>query len=170
MALFIPELICKTVYDIPMEFFTNQNIKLLILDIDNTLVTYDDVHPVKENLEWFEMLKQKGIDIAFVSNNSYERVSEYAKELGCMFVADAKKPFCTAHKKIAKAFGVLPKDCVCVGDQILTDVLAAHLYGSKAVLVLPIKDKTDAFMKLKRRIEKRFVNTYYKQKGRKDNE
>lgn len=171
MALFIPELICEKVYDIPTEFFIENNAKLLILDIDNTLVTYDDEFPTEKNLEWFESLKSLGIETAFVSNNSYERVSLYAKELGCVFVADAKKPFCFGHKKIASQLGVSPKECICVGDQILTDILAAHLFGSFAVLVSPIKDKTDAFMRFKRKIEKLFVNTYHKkQKGRKENE
>lgn len=168
MALFIPELICKTVYDIPLEFFTSKKVKLLILDIDNTLVTYDDASPIKENLEWFEMLKSNGIEIAFVSNNSYERVSLYAGNLGYQFAADAKKPFCFGHKKIALHYGVLPSECVCIGDQIFTDVLAAHLFGAGAVLVSPIKDKTDLFMKLKRKIEKCFINTYNK-KAKKEN-
>lgn len=171
MALFIPELICETVYDIPTDFFIKNRVKLLILDIDNTLVTYDDESPTERNLDWFRTLESLGIQTAFVSNNSYERVSLYAKDLGCHFVADAKKPFCFGHKKLASALSVSPEDCICIGDQILTDVIAAHLFGSPAVLVSPIKDKTDAFMRFKRKIEKLFVNTYHKKlKGRKENE
>ena len=56
MALLIPELICETVYDIPLSFFTDRGIKLLLLDIDNTLVTYDDEYPIEKNLSWFSDL------------------------------------------------------------------------------------------------------------------
>ena len=54
--MFIPDYMFDTVYDIPVELFTENGIKCLFLDIDNTLVPYEIAEPTKENLEWFEKL------------------------------------------------------------------------------------------------------------------
>jgi predicted HAD superfamily phosphohydrolase YqeG len=47
-----------------------------------------------------------------------------------------------------------------MGDQVFTDVWAAHNAGIKAILVPPIKDKTDPFTKFKRLLEKPFLGKY----------
>ena len=59
-----------------------------------------------------------------------------------------------------KERGVLPQNCLAIGDQILTDVLAAHLAGCKAVLVEPIEDLDTLFVKSKRWLEKPFIRSY----------
>ncbi len=165
MALLIPDFICDTVYDIPLSFFEEKGIKLLFMDIDNTLVTYDDPYPVEKNHLWFDSLKEKGIDVVFVSNNNDKRVSEYASKTDFKYYADAKKPFCSIHKKVMKEKGLKPFECASVGDQIFTDVLAAHFAGCCGVLVSPIKDLTGLFTRFKRICEKPFISAYKKRKG-----
>jgi len=170
MALLIPDLICDTVYDIPLSFFEEKQIKLLFLDIDNTLVTYDDPYPVEKNHIWFDSLKENGIDVVFVSNNNDKRVSKYASKTDFKYYADAKKPFCRVHKRVMKEKGLKPFECASVGDQIFTDVLAAHFAGCTGVLVSPIKDLTGLFTRFKRICEKPFRSAYKKRKGGKDSE
>lgn len=164
MKLLIPDLICDTVYDIPFSYFKENGIKLLFLDIDNTLVTYDDAHPTIENFSWFSALNENGIDVVFVSNNNKKRVSVYAEKTTFEYHPNAKKPFVFAHKKVMKQRGLSPFECASVGDQIFTDVLSAHLVGCKGVLVSPIKDLTGAFTKFKRMWEKPFIRSYHKKK------
>lgn len=162
MALLIPELICNTVYDIPLSFFKDNGIKLLFLDIDNTLVTYDDAHPTERNLSWFNMLSEEGIDVVFVSNNGKERVRVYAEKTTFEYHSNSKKPLVSVHKKILKSRNVKPHECASVGDQIFTDILSAHILGGVGILVSPIKDLTDPFTRFKRLWEKPFINTYMK--------
>jgi predicted HAD superfamily phosphohydrolase YqeG len=52
-----------------------------------------------------------------------------------------------------------------MGDQVFTDVWAAHNAKIRAILVPPIKDKTTLFFKSKRLIEKPFMRRYYKLHG-----
>lgn len=165
MSLFIPELYKQTVYDIPLEFFTSRGIKLLFMDIDNTLVTYDDEYPTEKNLQWLKMLAENGIETVFVSNNHPPRVEKYAKAAGAEFYPDAHKPFCHVHRRLMRERGLLPSQCAGVGDQIFTDVLAAHLAGSVAVMVFPIKDVTTLFNRFKRLCEKPFMKKYTKLHG-----
>ena len=49
-----------------------------------------------------------------------------------------------------------------IGDQLLTDALAAHNLGLRALIVPPIKDKTTPFFKFKRWIEKPYIKRYWK--------
>lgn len=165
MSLFVPELVCDTVYDIPIDFFKNKNISLLFMDIDNTLVTYDDEFPTQKNLEWFEKIRNAGIEIVFLSNNNIERVEKYAGETGFEFYADVSKPSCKIHKQLMKKRCLKPSQCAAVGDQIFTDVLAAHFAGCVAVVVSPIKDLENLFFRSKRALERPFM-AYYRFKNK----
>ncbi len=162
MSLFVPDRIYNTVYDIPITELKNSGIRLALLDIDNTLVTYDDAKPTEENLFWFSKLKQEGIDIVFLSNNSEERVREYADGLEILYFADVGKPITKYHKKAMKHFKVKGSECVGIGDQIFTDVLSAHLVGARAIKVSPIKDLMNPFTQFKRKCEIPFLKLYYK--------
>jgi predicted HAD superfamily phosphohydrolase YqeG len=76
----------------------------------------------------------------------------------------AKKPF---KKNILKALSdldVLPSDAIFMGDQVFTDVWAAHNAGLRAILVPPIKDKRDVLTKFKRLLEKPVLKKYEKRK------
>lgn len=168
MALLIPDLICETVYDIPVSFFTQRGIRLLMLDIDNTLVTYDDEYPTEKNLEWFSALSKQGIDVVFVSNNHKERVEKYAKIAGRAYFADAAKPSVKYYKEAMRLHSLQPSECAGVGDQIFTDVLAAHRAGCIGVLVSPIKDLKTFFVRSKRVLEKPFVAAYHRRKRKEE--
>lgn len=168
MALLIPELICETVYDIPVSFFTDRGIRLLMLDIDNTLVTYDDEYPTEENLLWFSQLSEQGISVVFVSNNHADRVEKYAKRADRPYFADAAKPSTKYYKEAMRKHSLQPSECAGVGDQIFTDVLAAHRAGCIGVLVSPIKDLTTFFVKSKRFLEKPFIAAYHRRKRKEE--
>lgn len=166
MAFFIPDYVCKTVYDIPLSYFSERGIKLVILDIDNTLVTYDDEYPTERNMSWFAALKKAGADIVFVSNNHEPRVKKYAEAAGFDYYFEAAKPFPRCYRDAIKKRNLLPSQCAAVGDQIFTDVLAAHFAGSEALLVEPIKDLTSMFVRFKRVCEKPFVKMYMSKQKR----
>ncbi len=163
----IPDLMCDTVFDIPFDSFLEKGIKLVIFDIDNTLVPYDVSVPYEKLKQFLFSLKEKGFEIAFVSNNTPERVELFNRELGFFATPDAHKPLKRALVPAVEHFSVLPKEILLVGDQLLTDVLTARIWGVNAVAVSPIKKVENAFFRLKRKIEKPFVRAYYKQEARK---
>ncbi len=153
------------VTDIPVEEFAKRGKKLFILDIDNTLVTYDDPLPTAENMQWFQKLSSVGIDVVFISNNHEERVRPFAEHCGKAFFFDSGKPFVKSHKLAMQELGLRPSECVCIGDQIFTDILAAHIAGCEAIMVNTIKDPDGWFIKFKRSLEKPFVSHYKKKQG-----
>ena len=157
MSLFVPDWAFDGFSDVTPEFLKKNNIKAIVSDIDNTLVTYDDEKPTQSVLSWLKSLEESGIKIAFVSNNSHERVRIFNEGLGHFAVGKSGKPF---KKNIVYAIEYMgiPYENVCMlGDQVFTDVLAGKCTGIRAILVPPIKDKTDPFTKFKRLLEKPFL-------------
>jgi HAD superfamily phosphatase (TIGR01668 family) len=158
--MFIPDRMYDTVYDIPDAYFTENGIKYLFVDIDNTLVPYEIQNPTKENIDWFERMEKLGIKLFFVSNNGIERVKKYTENLEYKYNADIKKPLVKRYKKFMAENGADAGHSMAIGDQIFTDVVSAKRIGMKAVLVKPIKDKKTAFFRFKRIMEKPFIAIY----------
>jgi HAD superfamily phosphatase (TIGR01668 family) len=158
----IPDLMCETVFEIPFDSFLEKGVKLVVFDIDNTLVPYDVAEPYEKLKEFLFSLKEKGVDLAFVSNNTPERVAVFNRDFGFFSTPDAHKPLRRALLPAVEHFGVLPSEVLLVGDQLLTDVLTARIWGAHAVAVSPIKKVESRFFRFKRQIEKPFVRKYHK--------
>lgn len=159
---FLPTKIYDNIYAITPEEMISLGIRALILDIDNTLVTYDDPKPTESVAKWLFEMHDAGIQTAFVSNNHAPRVEMFCEGLGCYFHADAKKP---SRKYLYEAMAHMGTDVnntACVGDQLFTDVWAGKRAGMRAFLVPPIKDKRTLFFRAKRLLEKPFLRIYRK--------
>ena len=66
----------------------------------------------------------------------------------------AGKPFKKNLLNAMADIGTQSGNTAFIGDQILTDVWAAHNAGLVAILVPPINDKRDLFTRFKRLLEK----------------
>ena len=70
----------KNVREIKIEFLRKNEIKALILDVDNTLIDYDR-NLAQETIEWAEHLKKEGIKLYILSNsNKKEKVKTVAEK------------------------------------------------------------------------------------------
>ncbi|MCI8388895.1 MAG: YqeG family HAD IIIA-type phosphatase [Clostridiales bacterium] len=159
---FLPDQIFDNIYSLTPEFLIKNGIRALILDIDNTLVTYDDPKPTETVKVWLDRMHENGIQTAFVSNNHSDRVNEFCEGLGCYYHADAGKP---SRKFMREAMEYMKTDIgttAGVGDQLFTDVWAAKRCGMRSYFVPPIKDKKTLFFRFKRMLEKPFIKSYYK--------
>ena len=137
-------------------------IDTLLLDIDNTLAPYEQPEPDSHICAWLDALREAGIKAALLSNNHGERVELFSKTLGIPVQHDSCKPLPFKAKKLLKSIGADRARAALMGDQIFTDVICARLAGIKAILVPPIKDRTDRFTRFKRRLEKGPLKRYYK--------
>lgn len=156
----VPEYYFKTFDEATAEFLLSLGIKGIILDIDNTLEPYEHPHPGEEVVFWLSSLKAAGISAAFVSNNNKERVELFNKEIGLPAYFKAGKPFTKNLKRAMVDMGTTKENTILMGDQVFTDVLAAHLCGLKAILLPPINDKKDVITKIKRYFERPVLRKY----------
>ncbi len=165
---FMPDLYLDDIYGITVKYLKDHGIKAVLLDIDNTLVTYDDPKPTESVLNWLKMLSENGIAAAFVSNNHKERVELFNSDLGLFAAWDSKKPSGKYYIAAMKHLGVEKENAAVIGDQVFTDVWSAKRLGLHAILVKPIKDKTSLFFKSKRALEKPILKRYMKKQGAKN--
>ena len=159
---FMPDLYLDDIYEITPEMLTAKGIKTVLLDIDNTLVTYDDPMPTESVLHWLEALNNAGISAAFISNNHKDRVELFNSELKYFATWDSHKPSGKCYRAAMKYLGTDNSNTAVIGDQVFTDVWSAKRLGLFAILVKPIKDKTSLFFRSKRALEKPILRRYKK--------
>ncbi len=165
---FVPEYYFEKFSDATPEFLLSLGIKGIILDIDNTLEPYENDLPGEEVLAWLGALSRAGIGAAFVSNNNRERVELFNSDLRLPAFYKAGKPFTKNIKRAMIKMGTGYKDTILMGDQVFTDVFAAHMARIPAILLPPINDKKDLITRAKRFLEIPVLRKYERiqKKGR----
>lgn len=159
---FVPEYRFKTFDLATSDFLSEIGVKGIILDIDNTLEPYEHEKPGEHVIAWLKSLGEKGIKAAIVSNNDKERVELFNKELGLPAYYKAHKPFKKNLLRAMADMGTSREETILMGDQVFTDVWAAHNAKIRAILVPPINDKKDLFTKFKRLLERPILRKYEK--------
>ena len=143
----------NNVREINIDFLQKNNIKALILDVDNTLIDYDK-NLDEETIKWAEDLKERGIKLYILSNsNKKEKVKNVAEKLKIEYEYFAKKPFKSGFKKVKEKLKENPENIGVVGDQIFTDIIGGNRCKMFTILVEPIAEKDIWITMLKRPIE-----------------
>ena len=94
------------------------------------------------------------------------KINLFNNKLGLPAYYKAKKPFKKNVLNAMSDMGTDKSNTILMGDQVFTDVWAAHNTGIRAILVPPIKDKTDALTRFKRLLEKPVLVRYEKSKNK----
>ncbi len=164
---FVPDFCFDTFDCASAEFLGSIGVKGIVLDVDNTLEPYENPMPTQKVLDWFDSLNKSGIKAAIVSNNNKKRIDLFNAELKLPAYSKAGKP---GKKNVLRAIsdmGIEPCDAILMGDQVFTDVWAAHNAGIRAILVPPIRDKRDLLTRFKRLLEKPVLRKYRNKRGNK---
>ncbi len=157
---FYPDYRFRTVDDIPDGFFTDNNIKYAVLDIDNTLVPYTAAAPDERALRFLKRLEGLGIGYCFVSNNHADRVEQFCAGLSIFYISKARKPFRGGIYRAMRHMGAARNNTVLIGDQVFTDIYSANRAGILSVMVDPIEAKETPFFGFKRAMEKIVLRNY----------
>ena len=157
-----PKIYLNNVKEITYELLQENNIKGLILDVDNTLIDYYKNMP--EGVEqWCKDLQKRNIKFCIASNsNKREKIKGVSEKLGIPYVFFAKKPLKMGLNKAKNIMGLKSEEVAVVGDQIFTDVLGANRCKMFSILVEPIKEKDILITIIKRPIENFIKNKYKK--------
>lgn len=140
MKILYPNLYLKRVQDITIEILMKNKIKLLILDVDNTLIDYYK-NLSDEIIEWSKLMKGQGIKLYILSNtNNKKKVKEIADILNIEFKHFAMKPLIRGFKLIQNKTKIDSKNIAVVGDQIFTDVIGGNRAKMFTILVDPINE------------------------------
>ncbi|KAA1040041.1 YqeG family HAD IIIA-type phosphatase [Macrococcus equipercicus] len=160
----LPSKYAKNIFEITPEELTGRGVKAIITDLDNTLVGWDVELATEEVVSWFNSMSEEGIKVTIVSNNNEVRVAAFATPLKVDYIFNARKPMGAAFKKACRAMNVKPEETVVIGDQMMTDVLAANSNGFYSIMVVPVKANDEWKTRVNRMMERRFL-AYFKRKG-----
>lgn len=149
----VPEYRFESFDQVTVEFLASIGVKGVLLDVDNTLEPYEHSTPGDHVISWLNSLHEAGIKTAIVSNNNQARLDLFNKEIGMSAISKAAKPFPRNLHRAMKMIGTNEENTIFIGDQILTDVWAAHNAGIRAILVPPINDRRDLITRFKRVLE-----------------
>lgn len=160
--IFYPNIYLNNVKEITIELLNKNNIKGLLLDVDNTLIDFD-LKILEGAKNWCDNLKQNGIKICILSNtNKIEKVKKVAKELDLEYINFAKKPCKSGFKKATELLDLPPKNIATVGDQIMTDVFGGNRMGMYTILTKPLGKKDIFVTRIKRPLENIIIKSYLK--------
>ncbi|MBR5809424.1 MAG: YqeG family HAD IIIA-type phosphatase [Clostridia bacterium] len=151
---FQPDIRFKSIKEITQDLLKDKGISYVLLDIDNTLVSYTSPLADDNARAFLSMLDENGIKYAFVSNNHKSRVAKFAEEFGAVYVNDAAKPLLFGIKRAMRKIGAKKDKTAFVGDQVFTDVYAGKRAGLFTIMVDPIEAKETPFFAVKRYFEK----------------
>jgi HAD superfamily phosphatase (TIGR01668 family) len=150
----MPDEYVASIYDIDLDKLRAQGRRLLLCDLDNTLVPWNHPDPPDALPDWLRSAWQAGFDVCIVSNNRGPRVTEFSRRSGLPAIADAGKPRRRGFMLAMRTFGAEPEETVMVGDQLFTDILGAKRCGVYAILVVPLHPREWWGTRLLRRLER----------------
>ena len=135
--MLLPKFIFSEITDITPAFLRSQQIRLLLMDFDNTMLPYTTNEPTPKLLHWIAEMQAAGISLCIVSNSKKSRrIPDFSQAHGIPCIIRAGKP---RTKGIRQAIAQMGETrAAMVGDQIYTDVLAANLAGIPSIIVSSI--------------------------------
>ena len=89
---FKPTWMVKTIYAVSPDQLRACGIRAVFSDLDNTLIAWNNPDGTPELRQWMTALKEAGIPLIVISNNSKDRVAKATKNLDLPFVSRSLKP------------------------------------------------------------------------------
>lgn len=154
VTLFKPSYYVSNYKKVSISRLKDEGIRLLLCDIDNTLVASHELDAGEEVKRFVHKMEQAGISIAIVSNARRSRAMRFSKDLAVAKVYYLSlKPLPINLKKAIKSQGVTACQTALIGDQLFTDILGGNIAGIYTILTQPISQKDKGWTKINRWLE-----------------
>ena len=149
----MPNAYQKDIYSINYKGLKSKGIKVLLFDLDNTLIEKGNYVINDKTLKLINKLKKDFI-ICILSNSIHiKKIKSVSKQLAIPYISNSKKPFKKGFKKL-KLTNIKEKEITMIGDQLLTDVLGGNRMNYYTILIDPINNDEHIFTKINRVFEK----------------
>ena len=159
MQLLCPRLYVNSVHKIDLNALKQAGIKGIIVDLDNTLVPWNEDAEFPEAVEWLKIVTDAGMKVCIVSNNHPRRAKTLAGAFDIPFIWQAVKPRRRAFRKAITLMKLKQSQTAVVGDQVFTDILGGNRLGLYTILVRPLKKQEFFGTRMVRQIEKIILYT-----------
>jgi len=159
---FTPAHAAESLNSIDLKALWDRGKRLLLLDVDNTLVQWHAHECSLTVLMWAKQAKSMGFDICIISNtNQLERLAKIAKSIGAETVRGRFKPSRSMYRLALIKFKRKPDEAIMIGDQLMTDVLGANRTGIEAIWVRRLEGKEFKGTSINRFMERMLTGAIY---------
>lgn len=152
----LPKITAKSLTDLTPDLLAERNIRLLMMDFDNTIVPYTTDVPTAEMEGWLDRMKRSDIRLCIVSNSHNDRVPTFCETYGIPCITHAKKPGTKGIVACLEQFQIPASEAALVGDQIYTDTMGANFAGVTSILI-PAIHNHNIWLKLRHVAELPFI-------------
>jgi HAD superfamily phosphatase (TIGR01668 family) len=150
-----PTFLARAIWEIDAEALWDHGVRGLVLDLDNTLVDWNEEWVRPEVRAWLDAARGRGMTLCLVSNAVRgKRVLRVARDMGLQAVKLAGKPFPLAFRRAMAVMGTDARSTCAIGDQVFTDMLGANWLGLTTVLVEPLTRRESPHTRIIRLIER----------------
>jgi len=164
MNKFTPKMYYQDVFHINYSLLKEKNIKVLIFDLDNTIIKIGDDLPSDDIKKLFRELK-KDFTLLIASNNIKPRVRRIGNYLGVHSFYSVLKPTKRLKRLLIKEIGNDFSTMAIIGDQIVTDIYLGNKFHVLSILVDPMGDKDLFVTYFNRWLEKRIMKKLELKRG-----
>lgn len=139
---FCPARAVHAITDIDPADLVAQGKKLVLLDVDNTLVHWHSHEFEDEVLAWIEKARGLGLEMAILSNTRRpQRLAKLSERLNIPTMKGKFKPNPSMYRQALDHFKVTADEAIMIGDQLFTDILGANRSGIEAVWVKQMSER-----------------------------
>lgn len=156
---YIPTYCAASVFDVDYSKLYELGKRIILTDLDNTLISYRENCASIKLLKLREELVKLGFKIYIVSNNNAKRIECFKKTFQIDgYLVNAKKPSPKRINKFIEDNNINKESVIFIGDQLVTDILMAGNASLDSILVSTIDKKSQKwYTKINRAREKRII-------------
>lgn len=133
---FVPDLIYDNVYDIDYDQLYNKGIRLLIFDIDGTILKSMNFSVSDKLIDLIAGLRIKGFTITLLTNAGNRRLYPVLEKTTIESgIASARKPKSEGFEKVMKEH-IFPKEqTAMIGNDLYADIYGANKFGITSIFI-----------------------------------
>ncbi|MDD2213606.1 MAG: YqeG family HAD IIIA-type phosphatase [Oscillospiraceae bacterium] len=148
-----PDAYYSSIYTISWPALRQKGYRLILLDIDNTLMPHGRHEATPAVRQLLSDLKAAGLVPVILSNAQTKRAATVGNPLQVLTVGNAGKPGTRGIRQACRETGLTAAQAVLIGDQLFTDMLAGWRGGCRTILVRRLSATEPWYIHLKRLLE-----------------
>ena len=159
MSKYIPTKLALSVFDIDYNELYATGKRIILFDLDNTLISYYEDEASDKLIELGNKLLNLGFLVYVLSNNHGKRINHFMKSFPASGSGNLmKKPFAYKVKKFLNDKNITDyRQIIMIGDQLVTDILCANRVGVDSILVKSISRASEKWYTRINRLRDPFI-------------
>jgi HAD superfamily phosphatase (TIGR01668 family) len=131
---YCPSRAAHRLQDVSLEELWQSGKRLILLDVDHTIVKWGEEEFSAEVLDWVASAKAMGFQLRILSNTRHpKRLARLSDKIDIPTKNGTFKPSPDMYMEALAETGFAPEQAVMIGDQIMTDILGANRTGIDSI-------------------------------------